>query len=369
MTRIRIFSAGALAALALIICLAGGAPADDLMRIRDMTGRSLTVPRQPDRVVCLGPGCLRLLAYLQATKELAGIEEMEKRFPTGRPYYMAHPELGGLPTMTPGGVSGINKKPNLEGVLKVRPQVIFATYMHAATAEEVQRLLGIPVVALSYGPLAGFDAKAVYGSLRLAGRIMGQEKRAEAVIAYLEAAQRDLQERARGAAEKPRAYVGGLGFKGAHGIESSDTQYLPFRWLGVENVAKGEGRRTQIFMSKEVLLRLDPEVIFLDGGGLALVTADYAKKPEYYSQLSAFKMGKVFLLHPFNWYTTNLGTALADAYAIGKILYPQRFADIDPARKADAIYDFLVGKPVYREMKGIYGPLGAAPPFRGGDRP
>lgn len=369
MTRIRIFSAGALAVLALAACLAGAAPAADLMRIRDMAGRQVAVPRQPDRIVCLGPGCLRLLVYLQATKGLVGIEEMEKRFPTGRPYYMAHPELGGLPTITAGGVSGINKKPDLEGVLKVRPQVIFATYMHAATAGEVQKLLGIPVVALSYGPLAGFDAEAVYGSLRLAGRVMGKGKRAEEVIAFMEAAQRDLHERASGAAEKPRAYVGGLGFKGAHGIESSDTQYLPFRWLGVENVAKGDSRRTQVFLDKEVLLRLDPEVIFLDGGGLALVTADYAKKPEYYSQLSAFKMGKVFVLHPFNWYTTNLGTALADAYAIGKILYPRRFADIDPARKADAIYDFLLGKPVYQEMKGIYGPLGAAPPFRGGGRP
>jgi iron complex transport system substrate-binding protein len=51
-------------------------------------------------------------------------------------------------------------------------------------------------------------------------------------------------------------------------------------------------------------------------------------------------------------------TALADAYAIGKILYPQAFADIEPEKKADEIYTLLVGKPVYAEMKQTYGVLG-----------
>jgi iron complex transport system substrate-binding protein len=79
--------------------------------------------------------------------------------------------------------------------------------------------------------------------------------------------------------------------------------------------------------------------------------------------LSAFTKRRFYVLHPFNWYTTNIDTALTDAYAMGKILYPNHFADIDPEQKADEIYMALVGKPVYEKMKADYGPIGHVAPF------
>jgi len=83
------------------------------------------------------------------------------------------------------------------------------------------------------------------------------------------------------------------------------------------------------------------------------------KKPEYYKALKAFQNKRVYSLLPFNSYTTNIESALADAYAIAKILYPKAFTDIDPEKKADEIYTFMVGKPVYSEMKKSYGKIGA----------
>ena len=47
----------------------------------------------------------------------------------------------------------------------------------------------------------------------------------------------------------------------------------------------------------------------------------------------------------------NHETSLANAYYIGKVLYPEQFADIDPAAKADEIYEFVVGDPVYEQLK------------------
>jgi propionate CoA-transferase len=105
------------------------------------------------------------------------------------------------------------------------------------------------------------------------------------------------------------------------------------------------------------------EFDFIDGGGLALVQEDFRKKPEVYKALKAFVDDRVYALLPFNWYTTNIDTALADAYAIGKILYPKPFEDVDPEPKADEIYAFLVGKPVYPAMKKDYGVIGAKPGF------
>ena len=43
----------------------------------------------------------------------------------------------------------------------------------------------------------------------------------------------------------------------------------------------------------------------------------------------------------------NHETTLANAYFIGKLLYPEQFEDIDPVKKADEIYTFVVGEPVF----------------------
>jgi hypothetical protein len=42
----------------------------------------------------------------------------------------------------------------------------------------------------------------------------------------------------------------------------------------------------------------------------------------------------VFTLRPFNFFTPNIGTALTNAWAVGKGLHPVRFGDLDPAAMA-----------------------------------
>ena len=149
--------------------------------ILDTAGRRVDVPADPQRIVCIGPGALRLIVYLEAQNRVVGVEEMEKTNPGGRPYWLAHPELAKLPRIGPGGPAGINKKPDMEAVLMARPDVVFITYMDKALADDVQKLMRIPVVVLSYGEFATFDM-VFYESLRIAGRILNREKRAEAVI-------------------------------------------------------------------------------------------------------------------------------------------------------------------------------------------
>jgi hypothetical protein len=47
-----------------------------------------------------------------------------------------------------------------------------------------------------------------------------------------------------------------------------------------------------------------------------------------------------------------------DAYAVGKMLYPKAYADIDPKKKADEIFRFFVGVPVNDRMEKDFGILG-----------
>ena len=350
-----------LALVASVACLPALAQAQASITIKDMAGRSVTVPEKVDRIVGLGPGALRLISYLQATDKVVGVEDMEKSSATGRPYWIANPQMAKLPRSGPGGPATINKKPDLEALLSVRPQVIFVTYMDAPLVDEVQKTLGIPVVLLDYGALGSFN-KTVYDSLRVAGKVLKKEQRAEAVVSFIQSLQQDLAKRAQAvpAAERASAYLGGVGMKGSHGIGSSEKSYVPFAWAGVNNLAQQVqgGTGSYVNLDKEALLKLNPEVMFIDGSGTELIRQDYGKNPDFYKALRAVSSGRVYTLYPYNMYTTNIDTALADAYAVGKVLYPKQFADVDIAAKANSIYQFLVGKPVYQQMEKDFGALG-----------
>jgi iron complex transport system substrate-binding protein len=356
------YRAGLIIALVLLTVQASGST----LTVTDMAGRQVQTPLDPAKIVCIGPGTLRLIVYLQAEDKVAGVEDMEKTDPEGRPYWIAHPELYDLPRCGPGGPAGIGKKPDLESIMNIYPDVIFITYMDAAMADGVQATLGIPVVVLSYGSLGNLDEK-IYDSLRLAGEILNRKRRADEVINYIEDLRKDLNQRTAGVRRnrKQGVFVGGIGYRGSYGMESTEKDYIPLDWVNANNLAKQvEGSiGTHVFVDKETLLLLDPDIIFIDSGGSALVEEDYRKKRDFYDALRAFKNRQVFMLLPFNYYTTNIETALADAYATAKILYTDNFKDVDPEEKADEIYTFMVGKPVYHEMKKDFGPLGVVAPF------
>jgi iron complex transport system substrate-binding protein len=357
-----------LVVLALLPCFSGMNPpdvgADDRITVKDVGGRVVEVPSNPQRIICLSPGTLRLIVYLGATARVVGVEDFEKTRRTGRPYILAHPELTKLPVIGPGGPGSINKEPDLEAVLKVKPDILFISYMEPGNADALQKKLGIPVVILSTGRFASFDELS-YDSLRVVGRIFRAEARAEDVIGYIESARRDLQTRTEGfrEAEKPAVYVGAVGYKGVQGIESTDATFIPLEWVGAKNVAKTISGKGHLFIDKEKLLAWNPDIVFVDGGGLNLVTQDLAKKPAFYEGLKAFREKKVYILYPFNYYVANVSTAIADAYAAGKILYPDRFADVDLKTKADEIYTSLYGKPLYQQMEKDFGPLGRVADF------
>ncbi len=353
-------------AIALVISLLSTAYSFPLT-IKDSVGRTVTIKEPVKRVVCLGPGALRLISYLESIDKVVGVEALEKRYPMGRPYRIAYPELESLPTVGPGGPESINKKPDMEAILRVSPDVIFVTYMEAKLADEVQDALGIPVVILHYGGQLGTVSEAVYLSLKIAGKILNKESRAENLISYIEGIKEDLQNRTKDIPlnKRPRVYVGGIGYRGSYGIESTEQHYIPLEWTNSINLAKQITATvgSHVFTDKEIIMRLDPDVIFLDGGGLELIREDFSKKPDYYKSLRAFQKGDVYLLLPFNYYATNIETVLIDAYVLGKVLYPDKFSDIAIEDKANEIYKFFLGKSVYEEMKKTYGEPGSKVTF------
>lgn len=339
---------------------AGPAAGQTTITVTDLVGRQVTVPDAVSRAVAIGPGALRLVVYAANPDVLVGVEQIETGDPSGKPYLLANPGLANLPII---GQGGPNNAPDPEKLLAVEPQVIFSTYAsEAAAADELQEKTGIPVVVLSYG---SFGVTSIFGeqvldSLALIGQITGDAEKAQSAVDFLTGARQDLDARTKDipAAEKPSVYVGGLSFKGTHGIESTQGQYALLNAIHADNVADATGVSGSIMVDKEMLLVWDPDVIFIDWAGYAIVLEDYRKNPALYDSLSAVAAGDLYSQLPYNNYSTNIDTAIANAYYLGKILYPAAFADVEPGQKADEIYQSLLGRPLYAQMEAAFGGFG-----------
>lgn len=181
---------------------------------------------------------------------------------------------------------------------------------------------------------------------------MGAKGRSEEVIRFFDQQIADLDLRTRNITDnqKPSAYVGGVGYYGAMGIESTEPAYPPFILTNVKNVASGLGiDHAQV--SGEKIIEWDPEYFFLD---LGCKDIPDLSKNTIYPSLNAVKNGNADGLIPYNSYTTDQDTVLADAYYIGSVIYPERFSDINPREKADEIYTYLIGKPVFDSLYKQY---------------
>ncbi|MBS3808355.1 MAG: iron ABC transporter substrate-binding protein, partial [Bacteroidales bacterium] len=324
--------------------------------VEDMLGRKTKVPAKIESIVGIGPGALRLLVYMQVTDRVAGVEEIEKR--TGRPYIFAHPELQDRPAIGP----AFTGDPEL--IAARDPDVIFKTYTTRGEADELQKKTGIPVVALHYiNPTS--DWRVLDSALTLMGRVLNKQSRAEELIQYHHALTDTLEKKTSGIPEpeKPGVYLGGLSHRGTHGINSTSPYYESFAFVHAKNLAgplrKNYANNEGVMLDMEQLMVWNPQVIFIDLAGRALVEQDIRQHRKYFRMMEAFRESKIYGVHPYNWYSTNYGTVLANAWYIGSVLYPGRFAGVDPAEKANEIYRQFLGRGVYEDLKSEYGGYGA----------
>ncbi len=102
------------------------------------------------------------------------------------------------------------------------------------------------------------------------------------------------------------------------------------------------------------MINWNPDVIFIEESSLASVVNDTKNYPQY-KVINAVKNGQVYGLLSYCLYSYNKDILIADAYYVGKVLYPEQFSDVNPEEKADEIFVKFVGKPVYSQMKAAQG--------------
>lgn len=321
--------------------------------VTDLVGREVTIPADAKKYVCLGPGALRMYSYVADTENIVGIENIEKGKPL-RPYMLANPNLQTLDVI---GAGGPNDAPDEETLLISDIDVIFTTYSVDATdSDQLQEKTGIPVVTLGAFSDIQLFAPGINESIELIGEVTGNEERAKEVVDYFTETKLDLENRVKDVKEEDKllTYIGAKSRKGSHGIESTSGDYSIFNAIGARNAVTEAGINQYAKIDKEALLEMDPEIIFIDAAGLELVKEDYAANEGFYKQLQAFETGELYLQLPYNFYSTNFEIAIADAYYMGSILFPEEYSDIDPVEKFNQTTQKLLGEDLYEEIAQDY---------------
>ena len=324
--------------------------------ITDLGGRTLEVPDKIERIVALR-GALSLVCYLNLADRVVGVEHHETTQTSwvgarGRSYRMANPGLGDLP------IIGSRNKPQPEKIIGRKPDIILLGSGGKRLAEQLERQTAIPVVVVEVGDLGG-NKQRFYRSLHLIGKLCGVEKRSQAVCDQIEAQIAELARRTQDLSltEQKRVYIGGLQFKVAHGILGTSCSYPPFEMVNADNVVdkltlNRKLIRGRFTIKKETFITLDPDVLFVCESGLSMVGKELDEP--LYQNLKVRRSDQVYLLMP-HYYGADPATVLSEAWYIGKILYPDRFSDIEIADVADQLYTFFVGRPLYQEMAEIFG--------------
>ena len=114
----------------------------ETITVVDQLGRTVTIPKNVERIVCLHHHTLDIILELQQGDKLVGIVDKWESL-IGSYILKVYPNLENLPT--PGGLNEIN----VEAIAELKPDVVF--FAHQLPEEYIKKLdeLGIPAVGIS----------------------------------------------------------------------------------------------------------------------------------------------------------------------------------------------------------------------------
>jgi len=316
----------------------------------DVWGREVEIPADVQAIITLGSGAPRLAAYLDVIHMLVGSEQyIEGGVSVLRDYNpVYHAHLMTLPFVGTGGGAGQNNG-FPEEIIMAAPDVIIAGFDLEA-ADELQAQTNIPVVSVRHG--TGLAPESFRKAMRVFAEVVGAQERAEIVLAFIDGAFEDLNDRTYDMPDnrKLRAYSGAITWNGRRGFSGTYANFGPFNVINAYNVSDYSGLDGFFEVDLESVLVWDPDVIFLDPGNMDLVNDEYSTNPAFFRSLRAVQDGRVYTMPAFNNAGTNITYALINAYYAGIVLFPEQFADVDIAEKADNILTFFLGENTFDIM-------------------
>ena len=134
------------------------------MTIVDGVGRTITIPREVERIVCLTPSSAEIVFAVGVGSRVVGVAE-----------YTKHPvEAQGITKI--GSYSDLS----LEKIVSLEPHLLFADPYQKQAVESLERL-GLTVVVLN-----SRDIEQIVSNIALVGKLLDQEKEASSLVRTIE---------------------------------------------------------------------------------------------------------------------------------------------------------------------------------------
>jgi iron complex transport system substrate-binding protein len=304
----------------------------------DMSGASVTVPLDVERIAEQFPAHTVTDIMLGAGDKLVAIPRNVKTLPLLRKIY---PRIADVPELFHGSTV------NIEELLAARPDVV--SIIGGAANVAKLRSAGLPAAVMTFT-----SYESLQRSIALAGDIYGGDarQRASRYNAYLEGKLRFVQSRLADLPPSQRPTVVHIASYPPLVIDGGPSIMGEWIKLGGGVDAAGAVAGSHVTITMEQLLAWDPDVLIVEtpGGDQALVAgsgqsvvAALSHAPGW-QQLRAVRSGRIHVnpqgMYPWERYGPE--EALQIQW-IAKTLHPERFRDLDMRAEARQFYRTFFG--------------------------
>lgn len=238
----------AFAALLLPACSVTPAPQSETRTVTDDSGRQVSLPMHPKRIVSLTYGTDEILTALVSTDHIAS--------------YSKYAGDDGISFLTKDEVAKVGQRVDMEPehILSLAPDLVIASTSTPAQTVEVLTRSGVPVY-VSGIPTTVEEMK---GKVRGVAKAVHEEERGEAMVSDMESKLAALASKLSAVSPDKERVALGMSFRGILGKKGtlfSDVLRLAHVKDGaaVYEVPKG----ADAYLSLEILPKIDPDVILL----------------------------------------------------------------------------------------------------------
>ncbi len=323
-------------AVSSLFLLAGVLPPSQGRTIKDNLGRTVSIPPRAERILSLQPEITRILVALGVADRLVGLDYFIGR--EDHLFKILFPGGPGLPV-----VSMPDESVNKELILRLDPDIIFASPTELQVPDSIQRSLGIPVAALA--SMGRFDG--LLEEIELIGTLTGRTERARELGDYFREMIRSITDSIGpvALAARPKTY---LAFWSS--LVRTPVFYEPVQTAGGRNVADNllppHLGTIGTVITVEQILEWDPEIILVQGSFLPRerqVTVEGVLRDKRLSSVRATKQKGVHYILGF-WYWWDPAGVLAETLFLARLFHPEKFGGLDLEKEGNAVYEKFYGE-------------------------
>lgn len=241
------------------------------LTITDFAGRSVTIEKEPKRIVSLAPSITETLYFLGALDRVIGVTKFDD-YPPG--VQEGREIIGGF------------SDPNIEVIASLEPDLIIGTSMHLKYLDQLEKIA--PVIILDPK-----NMDEVYEAVELLGKVLNQSERAEGVVEFMKAEVADVQFRV---SNKTRPKVLFISWWNPLYVPGNGTfQDSLIEIAGGENIFRDATSWAQV--SLEEAVARNPEIIILSAHAGATID-DICNSP--LADTDAVKNGRIYFVSDDN---------------------------------------------------------------------